>query len=716
MYGDTLSVFGGCLSSLMAVRRRRLTFGRCVVAGCALLMVLCFPGPSAWGRGNWWNEEWRCAREFEVEPPSYERPGEEAVYVAFTTGGYMRPDGADIRVVAGGEVTPHRVIWVGPGDRVSLLFKFVKGQRRYEVYYGNPKCEAVKTSWSPQRGLIMETRPYRGGGVNSLDAMRATLRRAGKPYGRGLVDKVWHGINPFGPSRNIVTTYSGWLHARKAGVYDLVTSSASASFMLIDDKLAVQWPGWHRAVPVARFKRSMKLSAGTHKFAYYHVQGNADPIMVAAWRAPGMKKPEIIPPPAFLPPLRGRQVRYRLRDEQFAADFTWRNSAEGLFKGRYAVTMRFTDSSFPRTSLGTRRVWEFGDGLTSKEAQPEHTYMATGTYIVSLKVFRAGGEYECRQKVVVGRDWAAQQTLKPESPTVLAGRIGRYDFEKMAARPLLGVVLLYGELGRHGSMVRAGNILLRKLDALEEKDLVDAVTTLGQAWRDRQKAPETALSIYRRGERLLKAPANRARVAVLAGDTLFYHMEKLASAKAVYEHVCKDYGAAREYVRMALMRLGDIARRLGRLEEARHYYRKSRELRPRRPVGREAMVAALRALETEDFLRRGELEEVEKSLYLWQWQDPEEKLRGQWSLLKTKLALKEEDFGAAVTEAETLVRVNPESQYVPEILLLLAEAEMKLKAPGKARAALEKLKNDYPDSPLVKEAEQRLDALGKGGG
>jgi len=59
--------------------------------------------------------------------------------------------------------------------------------------------------------------------------------------------------------------------------------------------------------------------------------------------------------------------------------------------------------------------------------------------------------------------------------------------------------------------------------------------------------------------------------------------------------------------------------------------------------------------------------------------------------------------------------VNPESQYVPEILLLLADARGRQKELAKARVALKKLKNDYPDSPLVKEAERRLEKLGKGG-
>ena len=678
-----------------------------------LLLALGLVAARGAAAERWWNDEWQCMRKFDVTPLSAARPGAEAVHVSFTTGGYLQPEGRDLRVVTAGEAVGHKVVWVGPGDQVSLLFEPSKDRQTYEVYYGNPNCDALETTWSPQRGLVMETRRYQGGNPDSLAGMRDVLKRAGAIYGRGLVDKVWHGANPFGPSPNIVSTYSGWLLARQAGLHEMVTSSASASFMLIDDKLAVEWAGWHGAIADARIRRAISLTAGAHKFTYYHVQGNADPIMVAAWRTPGMKTPEVIPLFAFLPPRGGRQTEYRLRGETFAPDFTWRNADECQFDERYAVTMRFTDTSFPRTSGSTRRLWDFGDGLTSKEAQPTHVFMATGTYVVSLTVSRGDRDQVCRQKVVVDRDWAAQQTLKLQSPAALAASIANLQFEEMTAAPLLGAALFYKDIARTGSMLRLGNFLLKKLDQLEEDDLVEASVTLGTAWRDEEKQAETALRIFLRGEELLKQPANRARLAVLAGDTLFYHLDKPDAARAVYERVRKGYPQSGQYVRLAIMRLGDIARRAGRLEEARHYYRKSHELRPQQPAAREAVNSALRALETEDLYRRGEYEEVGQSLHLWQWQEPEEKLRGQWSALMIKMVLKKEDLPEAVKEAETLIRVNPESQYVPEILLLLSEARAKQKQPAAARAALEKLQSDYPDSPLAKEAAERLKALGE---
>ena len=49
------------------------------------------------------------------------------------------------------------------------------------------------------------------------------------------------------------------------------------------------------------------------------------------------------------------------------------------------LTARFTDLSVPDTSL-VSRVWNFGDGATSMDQNPVHTFQDTGTYLVTLTI------------------------------------------------------------------------------------------------------------------------------------------------------------------------------------------------------------------------------------------------------------------------------------------------------------------------------------------
>jgi len=681
----------------------------------AILAALLLNGISLAQRIIWQDPNRRCMRLVAVKPPAEGRPGEEAVHVTFPTGGFLLPDGGDIRVLTGkvgNDAVPYKVIHVGPGDRVSLLFKYVRGENWYRVFYGSSRRERPH-DWTPQRGLILETRQYRKGNVNNWAEMQKTIEAAGPMYGRGLVEKVWHGHNPLGPSQNVVSIYKGWLRAEAPGQYEFATTSAAASFLFVDDKLVVSWPGWHWVVRDARHRGRVNLNAGVHKFAYYHAQGRGTPIMVAAWRLPGKKKFEIIPPEAFLPPLEGKLVAYRMRASDFAPDFDWRNESEAAVGERWLITMKFTDTSFPRTGRSTRREWDFGDGVTSKEQQPLHTYLAPGTYEVSLKIHRAGRVPTCKQKVIVNRDWARQPTLKPESLEEVAERIAGYPWERMTAPALLGAIMLYRELKQPDEIVRLGDIIIEKFDDLSEADRVQAAVTLGTTWRDEKHNPENALRIFQGSEKRVAQKAHKARLAVLTGDTFFHHLDRPAAARTTYERVLKEYPEATKYVRLATMRLGDLARSEGKPEEARYFYRKSLEYRPKKPAGKWALEIAMRALETEDLLRQGQLDEVEKSLDRWQWEEPEEKLRGQWSELRIRLAIKLKNWEEAAKEAETLLRVNPESQYAPAILLLLARVRHEVKDQAGAREALERLKEGYPDSPLVAEAEEMLAQIGR---
>jgi len=53
------------------------------------------------------------------------------------------------------------------------------------------------------------------------------------------------------------------------------------------------------------------------------------------------------------------------------------------------LTVRFTDRS---SGSVTGRLWAFGDGQSSTEQNPVHTYGAAGLYTAKLTVYGAGGQ------------------------------------------------------------------------------------------------------------------------------------------------------------------------------------------------------------------------------------------------------------------------------------------------------------------------------------
>lgn len=77
------------------------------------------------------------------------------------------------------------------------------------------------------------------------------------------------------------------------------------------------------------------------------------------------------------------------------------------------ATVTFTNMSKNADSY----AWNFGDGETSTEANPVHTYAAAGTYTVELKATNAGGSKTYSEEITLSKkivkvdgdfsDWAA---------------------------------------------------------------------------------------------------------------------------------------------------------------------------------------------------------------------------------------------------------------------------------------------------------------------
>jgi len=85
------------------------------------------------------------------------------------------------------------------------------------------------------------------------------------------------------------------------------------------------------------------------------------------------------------------------------------------------TTFIFTDQS---TGTITSRQWNFGDGVVSSLANPNHIYVAAGTYTVILTVFGNGGQSQATRTIGVSApapvvpNVSAVFDFSPASPNV----------------------------------------------------------------------------------------------------------------------------------------------------------------------------------------------------------------------------------------------------------------------------------------------------------
>lgn len=69
-----------------------------------------------------------------------------------------------------------------------------------------------------------------------------------------------------------------------------------------------------------------------------------------------------------------------------------------LTSGCYPLTVQFTDLSVPNSGTNIEWTWDFGDGNTSNQQSPQHTYVVSGNFGVTLKVKNSTGCFKFLNK------------------------------------------------------------------------------------------------------------------------------------------------------------------------------------------------------------------------------------------------------------------------------------------------------------------------------
>jgi len=629
----------------------------------------------------------------------------------------MKADGSDLRVAAEGRrLVPHRVLQIGPGDLVRIAFAATPAAERYYIYYGNPEAEPPAETWEPQRGVLLEARPWPGGPMDRLGAVQKIWEKA-KPAGAAFVSHVNFGFNPFGESEAPrIYRYTGWVAAPEAGTYDVATSSKDASWLLIDGKEVVAWPGKHGPLWDARHAAKCTLTQGVHRLDYWHVNGGGAMMAVAAWRVPETNRFVPIPPNAFLPVTHATLVETDVQNERIVADFFVEHAGESWWPDHYAVRIQFKNLS-KGISLrqGGRFDWDFGDGQTSQEAEPVHIYLAPGEYTVTLKASRSALAHTFRTKVRVERNWWKQAERALDPVTGYAEAVARYDFRTLDPANLFLAVQLFDYQRMSDALIAAARAFAVEREGASEADGCSVSLLLGKYLRESGGAKE-AVGIYRRMEERTKTPAQKARLALETAETLLRNLHEYDQAEGQYQRVLKTYAAVAgdEVLRRAHIGMGDVGRHRGKTEEARRAYEAAADIpiKVYAPAQAAVRVGTL-ARYVEEYTRERQWEWAFQFLDEWAWEFPLGKLQGHWSLLHVRALAAKGDREGALREALDLLASSPASPYAVRLLMEAAECQVALGSRDQARRLLETAVEDYPEDPSREEALQRLRTIGE---
>ena len=697
--------------------------------------------------GKWWKTPWRyrCGVTFEKKdekkgkkkiPPPGKLPGVNVGVVTFRTGGHMRKDGGDIRVVTSrGREVSHRVLMIGPGDLVRVAFALLSDVPKYYVYFGNPKATGAEKSTlasdaatlaSPldiQRGVLMEMWRYNGGNARNLKEARDALGRAKKAglIGRIFRDRMFSGHNPFGAQSGIVGVYTGHFLAPVDGEYSFAISSRNASFLLVNDKLLIGNGGWHGPHRRVRKQNKIKLQKGLNKLTFYHVSPRGDPIAVVMWKPPG-KKWHLIPPAVFTPVLRGQGDPIEQYGRPVNIDFNVGVGGETFLENRYYQRRSFEPAITGRSDHGITWRWDFGDGQKGSGKKVEHVYLRAGIYPVKLTGEGYLRPLEITHRLSVDRPWDRVTVNKLDLVAEHAKMVAKYELSALDTSSNFEVVLLFRRAKDFKSMLKGCEAFIKRPKAAprEIQKLLPIYVDALLVNYTRTRAA-TAVKVLMKASTMTGTPHVAADMIVRAGHVTLGPLEDPDGAKKLFERVVTEYGTKTQdpVIRRAKIGLGDAWRAKGNYVNANKAYEVA-GITDERAKSFRAIVKGDFARQVEEYLRRKDFSATGETLDKWELTTPADKLEGYSTLLRVKLYNAMKRPRDAAREAEVLLKVNPTSTYAPELLMQAHQAYKSNKQPQKARKALQRIVKSYRESPLfpeavkiLKEEANRKKAVGK---
>ena len=700
----------------------RLPLDRALAAGASLLLTLAALSLGATAAARPVQEDDATSSyEFQRKirtPTGSAQP--RVVVCEFFTQGALDPAGKNLLVEDNRHhPVPWRVLQTGPGDACRVAFLTTQGVHDYHIAYGGEP--ATSPAWpNNSPGLVLETRRWHNCDLNQLASIRAAFAAA-EPMGAAYVPSVYHRYNPINPDPEpYLSVHKGTLFVERSGRHVFFTSSQDASFLLIDGKQVVAWPGYHGPIGDTRFKGEAILTAGPHAFEYVHGASGADSCMVAVWQPPGSDKAEMIPPAAFgsqhvsLLPTTELLRKGKRSGREFASET--QGEAPVADGDQPLIRVRFHYVSYGGTAARPKVRWEFGDGQTSNVVDPVHVYLHPGLYTVKLT---SPGEAEGAavvNRLRVGRivEFAGENHT-PDQVAAYLPLLEKYDPSKLDPTGLLQLVRVYLQANqpeRAAKVAQAG--LLTDREKVEELSALFLTREVGGLLRDRLDKPEDAQAFYQGAAQVLGPDAWKAECEVEASDILINDLLRPADAKPLLDAASARPGATgTSALASQLQRVrGDWHARQGDKASALAAYKRAAEARAdRRSVAElEAWRGAL-SRSTEAYLREKQLDRAQAEIRHWQDEFPADKVLGYLSLLQSRLLAARGKMANAIAVASDLITVNPDSPYADRVVFLAADCEERRGQLDRARAKFQSLLTDYPGSPLVADAKGRIAKL-----
>ena len=596
-----------------------------------------------------------------------------------------------------GNPLPVATVWEAPEQHAILLASGLQPDKEYSLYIGGPKG----TDWSPRTSLLLETRalsPGRNAFTSNGGIEEAW--RGGATEGAKFVGEIFSGGNPFGEQTNFLSHYVGYLLPQD-GSRELYTSSSDASFVLLDGRPFLEWPGNHAADATLKTLHAKKLPPTTApaRIDYYQAKdAEGDPAICLGWIKDGQGM--TVPADAWLHPGTSELLRCDESKGRPAPAAEIRLKSYLGFGG--SLLFEVHGYLLPTDLKGAPVEWRFDDGGVC--VGPDCTRIMSGTPAVQRVTVRVGAGADALQSV--RRIGFAGQNPPQTDENARGHRhyvelLTKQDPAKLSAAMLGAALPLLIDSGTDEQIAPWAAAWLKTNPPVADPRWLPAELARLRALA--QTDPQAALAALRNEGAARQLYARQFDLFEI--DLYLYELRTPAAGTRI-QQLGFGLGDSPEG-RVAAIRLGDFYRLSG---DARQSMARYQAAQPADPSNGRRLPAEDQAnsLTVKDLIDNRDRQDAAAKLTEWELAHPMAKFTSDYLLLRSRVLTLYGRWREALAELDAFAATHPDSPYQIDVDFYRARVLNELGKKDEARKIWTDLVKNYPRSELAASAQEAL--------
>ncbi len=631
--------------------------------------------------------------------------------------------------------------------KVDHLFFAGHGWPTYYVYWvPKDKYKPATQDWQPNAGLVLETRKVaknRQEACEDLAGLMKVWDEADNIVGRSFASGIHH-AHPIQPAlmssgeaaakgELALYRYTGFFKTDEPGEYLFATASQWGSYLLVDDKPIVRWPGNHDYRGGIRGQKQGKvtLQSGIHKLEYLNYNLSGRMFTLAAWQPPGGKLSVMTE--SDFPSVRGYAVtgvEYN-SDTRAQVSFDW-NAVDDwrLDRDKSAmIRMRFQAIPDPvvesakdaqnSSSRGYR--WVFDDGVTETGQVVERVFFGPGRHKVTVQRLMGSQVLAEATRPVYAGTLAEKIWVDPRDPNAFRREISKIDLRRVPIGDVVRLRTFGQELSESAWENATTQALLQRADELMAgTEYQPLCLELSQylASAPVQDYDRAVTLCTRLQERTHADSPIRQHTMVLAGELLLRCLGRPDAALRTLNQARWEKTKDKTWtIRLGLAR-AEALLAVGQMDELDEQMRQLCADRSPQDLRRQELRHAGLLHQAEGLARdtkNGETNDDLTSLNLAMdnleiilYEDPAQLLSPNLNLIRLDVLLARREYGIAHHLAERLLKLDLSPYDRAQVLLRHVNALCGMGNLDRARGVLQELTQAYPGSEEVSRAKATL--------